>query len=392
MNETKKYRLSLVAMILAALLSVEANAQWPLMHTRADSLIKQGTYYIYNVKFDSARKCFDQVISEFPDHPAGYFLNAMIEWQKIRLFRETTKYDKAFLKKINKVVKICDKRLEENPSDIKALFFQGGAYGYRGRYHAKRKNYLDVVNDGKKGYKILKQCLSLAPGNHDIMLGTGLYNYFAEAFPEKYPLLKTLAVFFPKGDKRLGILQLKSAAKNAKYAYTEAKDVLLQIYYQFEEDYVKALDIAEELHGQYPDNPYYHRYLGRCYIVRGLRYQSQAESEWRLILKRCIKHKTGYDRMTAREALFYIGFCEMRNRNRESAIKYYERCVRLSERIDKKEPSGFLIKAKLYAGKMYDLIGEREKAVEKYKNLLEMRDYKGSREDAQRYLKNAYGS
>jgi len=388
----KKFFIIIIFSFGIFITSTKIQAQWAVMHTVADSLIQKGSYYIYNIEFDSASACFKQVIDMYPEHPAGYFLDAMVEWWKIRLFRETEKYDKVFLKKIDKVIDLCEKRLDSNIVDITALFFQGGAYGYRGRFHAIRQNYLNVANDGRKGYEILTECWKLAPGNHDIQLGTGLYNYFVVAFPEDYPALKPLTAFFPKGDKRIGILQLRSAAKYARYASVEAKEVLLQIYYQFEENYPDALLMAEELAFAYPRNPFFQRYLARAYTTNGWEYQEKSEELWREILKKCIKREIGYDRLTSREALYYVGLALMRRQDYENALKYLYKCDEACRSVDKDGPSGFMVKANLYIGRILDLQGKRKYAIKQYEKLLKWKDYDGSQESARKYIQKPYGN
>jgi tetratricopeptide (TPR) repeat protein len=318
-------------------------------------------------------------------------MDAMADWWKIRLFRETEKYDKVFLKKVEKVIKLCESKLDSNPGDISSLFFLGGAYGYRGRYHAVRQNYVDVANDGKKGYDILTECWKIAPGNHDIQLGTGLYNYFVIAFAEEYPALKPLTAFFPKGDKKLGILQLKSAVKYARYANIEAKDVLLQIYYQFEDNTEEAMKIAIELNNDYPNNPYFHRYLARCYTGSSYDHSVQAEETWREIIKRCIRKELGYDRVTSREALYYVGLALMRKGDYENSLKYFYKCDEASRNVDKEGPSGFMVQANLYIGKILDLQGKRKYAIKQYDKILKWKDQNGSHNSAKRYKEKPYG-
>ena len=382
----KYIKFSVIALILILIIPKTSLSQWAIMRNDADSLIRLGSDYIYNVQFDSATACFHQVIQKYPNHPAGYFLDAMVEWWKIRLFRETTKYDDVFLKKIDKVINICEKRLDSNQADITALFFIGGAYGYRGRFYAIRKSYINVANDGRRGYNALTECWKLAPGNHDIQLGTGLYNYFVIAFTEKYPVLKPLTTFFPKGDKKIGILQLKSAAKYARYDAVEAEDVLLQIFYQFEENYTEALKIVEKLNSKFPDNPYFHRYLGRCYIINGYSYRKKAENVWREIIKRCIRKKIGYDRLTAREALYYVGYLLMLKGSYHKALKYFFKCDEASRYVDKNGPSGFMVKTNLHIAKIFLKQGKMKYAVKQYRKILRMKDYNGSHRIAEREI------
>ena len=65
----------------------EANAQWVIMSKDADSLVKIGSDYVYNIEFEKARECFKQVQTKYPNHPAGYFLDAMI-LVKIQIINE----------------------------------------------------------------------------------------------------------------------------------------------------------------------------------------------------------------------------------------------------------------------------------------------------------------
>jgi len=387
----KIYRRIYLIVLTFTLLFVtfEAKAQWSIMNADADSLVRLGTKYIYNIQFDKASEAFKEVIRLYPDNPAGYFLDAMIEWWQITLYRETESIDKSFLQKIDKVIKVCDKKLEVNEFDISALFFKGGAVGYRGRFYAIREKWLNSVKDGKDGFDILVKCWQLAPGNHDIMLGTGIYNYFAEVLPEKYSGLKAISVFLPEGDKQIGILQLEAAAKYARYSNIEAKVILLQIYYQWEENYNKSLTLAQDLFTHYPNNPLFHRYLGRSYVTLGMR--QQWEDTWREVVNRCIKKQLGYDRVTAKEALYYVGTGLMYKGDYENALKYFYKCDEACRYLDKNEPSGFMVRANLYIGQIFDKQGKREYAIKQYEKVIDWKDYKGSVEEAERYIKKPYG-
>lgn len=382
----KKFVIAVI--ILLSFLS-ESNAQWTILRSDADSLVRKGSDYIYNIQFDSAATCFNKVKELYPRHPAGYFLDAMVDWWKITLFRETEEFDDSFIEKSEKVIAICDSLLEIDPGDINALFFKGGAHGYLGRFHAKRKNWFSAANEGKVGFDMLIECWKVAPGNSDIQLGTGIYNYFAEAIPEKYPLVKPLMTFLPPGDKRRGLQQLESSAKRARYANVEAKVTLLQVYYNFERNNERSLELATSLHEKYPRNPYFHKYLGRSYVRDGDR--KMWESTWREVVKRCIAKKPGYDRMIAREGLYYVGLALKLKRNYKLALKYFYKCDEACRYLDTDEPSGFMIQTNLYIGQIYDMQGRREMAIQQYEKVLDMPDKDKSHSSARRYIEKAYG-
>ncbi len=382
----KKRKLLLIIFIAIIAQSV-AFSQWGILKSDADSLVRKGTYHIYNIEFDSAQICFQSVIKMYPDHPAGHFLSAMVDWWKITLWREYSVYDKGFLKKIDKVIDVCDEILDTNDLDLNALFFKAGSLGYRARFYAQKEEWFKSASDGSTAYDLMIKCFKSAPNNYDIMLGTGIYNYFADVLPQKYPIIKPFMYLFPSGDKKIGLLQLLAASKKARYAAVEAKVVLLQVYYSFENDVYNTVKLAEELFQDYPNNPYFHRYLGRSYVRMGD--ISLFESTWRDILLKCMDKKHGYDRVTAREAMYYIGVALMRKKQFDEALKYFYKADEGARTMDK-ESTGFMVNTNLYIGNIYDLQGKRQLAIKQYQKLLKMKDFDGSRDKAERYIKNPY--
>ncbi len=378
----------LIVFLIVLASNIRLYGQWAIMKSDADSLVLLGTSYIYNVEFDKAEQCFSQVIKMYPRHPAGYFLDAMVEWWKITLNRTSNRHDATFEAKIARVIGMCDELLKENPSDLNALFFKAGAVGFRGRFYAQKEDWVKAARDGAIAYNLLIECQKIAPNNYDIMLGTGIYNYFAAAIPEKYPLLRPLLTFLPSGSKLLGIHQLRAASRHARYASVEAKTVLLQIYYSFEHDNDFAHAMAQELFDTYSNNAYFHRYFGRVLVRKGL--TSEFENVWRKILINCMDKKFGYDNLTAREAMYYIGLALMRRGQFDQSLRYFLKSDEGNDALDK-EPSGFKVNSNLYIGNVYDVLGKRDLALKYYRKVLTMRDYENSHNKAKNYINRAYG-
>lgn len=381
---------SVITIIISLVCSFSVTAQWTIMRTDADILVKKGAQQIYNLQFDSASANFSKVRQMYPEHPAGYFLDAMIEWWRITTTSSRSKQlDDVFLEKIGKTIEVCDRLIEKNKFDVPALFFKGGAVGYRGRFYASREQYLKAADDGRIGFDLLMECQKLAPQNHDVMLGAGLYNYFAAVLPEQYPILKAAMFFLPSGDKQLGILQLVTAGKRAQYASTEAKVVLLQIYYQFEKNPTEAMKIAQDLFTMYPNNAYFQRYLGRCQVQLG--YSAEYEATWRDIVRKCIEKKNGsYDLLTAREGLYYVGVGLLNRNQLDSALRYFYKCDEGGRHLDE-DVSGFTVKVNIKIGNIYDLQGKRDLAIMQYKKVLAWDDRQNSHNEAKGYLDKPFG-
>lgn len=365
----------------------ETYAQWAIMKSDADSAVKAGIRNIYNLQFPEANLCFDKVKKLYPQHPSGYFLDAMVDWWKMKTNPRVNQLDEQFLRKCDTVIYICDVLLEKNPNDIVGLFFKGGIIGYRARYYSENQSWVKAAADGKTALDIVMKCWDIAPSNKDVLLGVGLYHYFAEALPEKFPVIKPLMMFMPAGDKVSGIAELQLAGQKAVYSATEAKVALMQIYYQFENNYYLCMKVAADLFEQYPQNSMFQRYLGRCYVQLG--YLAQAEELWRDVLLRCMDKKSGYDNYSAREAMYYIAVALMEKNDYQMALKYFYKCDEFSRQLDE-DPSGFMVKLNLKAGQIYDLIGKRDLAIMQYKKVLSWENYQDSHEKSSQYLKEAY--
>lgn len=360
-----------------------ASSQWIVMKSDGDSVLTKGIDAIYNVQFDSASTNFQEVIRLYPNHPAGYFLDAMVLWWRINLDRLNKKYDEPFLAKIDKVIEVCDKLEGEDKNNITSLFFRGGALGFRGRYHSIRENYFSAVTDGKDALEIMNNCHKLAPGNHDIMLGSGIYNYYAAVLPERTPVIKPFMAMFPSGDKELGIYQLKAAAEKAKYARYEAKDLLRSIYMDYEKNGRESIIYARELNKRYPLNPYFHHAFAKALVMVGP--SDTAEIVWRDILTKCLDKQPFYNRNFARDALYYIGMYRMNSNDFDNALRYFYKSDEACRVMDQ-DPGGIMVRTNLKIGQIYDMQNKRDLAIKQYNKVLSWKDLGNSHEEAKRYL------
>ncbi len=353
--------------------------------------VRKGIDLIYNIKFDSAEVVFKAVMTNYPSHPAGRFFLAMVDWWRIALDYDNESYDEKFFARLEDVIFHCDQMLKKNDKDMNALFFKGGAIGFRGRLRAVRESWIKAADDGREALPLLKLAYSIDSTNQDILFGMGIYNYFASVIPDRYPYIKPLMIFFPKGDKTIGLNQLIEASKKAKYASTEAFYFLLTLYYQFEEDFYEARDYAEKLVSKYPDNPIFQRYYGRTYIRLG-DYEN-ASIVFKDVYLKSQKKFDGYGLNARREALYYMGIYYRHISKYDSAIIFLNESVDISKLIDKKgDESGFQTSAALNLGLAYDQSKNREKAVETYKYCLSIKDWNNSHDLAKMYLEKAYGS
>ncbi len=367
----------------------EVSSQW-LPDSLADVYTQRGVEFIYNLQFDNAKTEFQKVIKQNPDHPSGHFFLAMIEWWRIIINPENTSNDEYFYSLLEKVIFLCDKKLESNPNDLTALFFKGGAIGFRGRLRVHREQWLYAANDGRLAIPIVHQAYSLEPTNTDVLLGMGIYNYYRDVIPEIYPIVKPFVILFPKGDKMLGIQQLKQAAEKARYANYEATYFLIQILFNFEKKYSQALPLALKLYRKFPTNPIFHRYVGRLYGSLGR--WKEMKNTFEEVLENHSKKYLGYNDSAIREAHYYLGIYHFNFGNYDSALNHFYKCDEFSRSLDTGKQSGFMVMANLKIGMIYDLQSKRDLAIMQYNKVLNMTAYDGSHEQAKQYINKSYGS
>ncbi len=355
---------------------------------RFDSLITAGVDQIYSIQFEKAKSTFAIVKKDYPQHPAGNFFDAMITWWQILLNLDNEEFDDLFEDQLETVINQCDDILDNDPDNIDAYFFKGGSLGFRGRLYAIRGDWLDAAADGKDALPLVFAAYELDSTNVDVKLGFGIYDYFADVIPEKYPMVKPLMFFFPEGNKEKGIIELQTVAEKGKYAKYEAQYFLMTLNYTFERNDKECFKYAKMLSNKFPDNPRFQSFLGRINVR--MNNLPNAVEIFRDVLEKANKNFIGYNDKIKREAHYYIGLNYMRSDSLNMAIKHFSECENISRKIDDDEESGFLINAVLYLGEIYDLKGEREKAIKNYEEVLDFREFGNSYDRAEEYLEKPY--
>jgi tetratricopeptide (TPR) repeat protein len=194
--------------------------------------------------------------------------------------------------------------------------------------------------------------------------------------PENYPSLKPILWFFPKGDKALGLKQLKEVSYNAFYTRTEAMVWLMRILNSYENDQHQALQISRYLIENYPDNPFFHRYYARMLYSLG-RYE-EAEVVCKDILARIDSSMLGYEGTSGRYAAFFLGQIYDAKKKPLEADKYYLLCVKYAEAIDARD-SGYYLYSLIELGESAQQQGRKNEA-KKYFELV--KKYGDKKDDA----------
>nr|HMT12042.1 hypothetical protein [Ignavibacteria bacterium] len=123
----------------------------------SDERINRGIDYVYKLEFDSANAVFQALIDNDPKDPTGYFFQAMTEWWRIYQNKDDRSNDDNYLAKVDRCIKVCEERLDENEYNDWATFLMGGVIGYRGFMNVMRDNWLKAIDDGKQGLNLIQK-------------------------------------------------------------------------------------------------------------------------------------------------------------------------------------------------------------------------------------------
>ena len=351
--------------------------------------LSEGLVLVYKIQFDSAKVKFDSYVKSNPKDPAGYFFLALIEWWKINIDRDNEQNDDIFLDKVKKTIEVADEILDKNENDFSANFYKGGALGYRGLLRSMRESWLKAAEDGKEALNLLQHSLDIKPDNKDVLFGIGVYNYFAEFIPDRYPLIKPLMVIFPKGDKIKGLYQIKETAKDSKYAKYEARYILSYLYLNFEKNFLELENYSKDLHSLFPENPVFEKYLYTSYVGQG-RFNESLEG-YKAILMKSDSNFTGYRNKTlVREANYYCAISLYRLGKLLEAGDYLKKSEELTEIVDKDEATAYGAFTYLMFGMYYDLKGEKSKSFYYYDKVIAMNNFESSKSEAENYKKNPF--
>ncbi|MBP7542929.1 MAG: hypothetical protein KA747_04920, partial [Ignavibacteriaceae bacterium] len=353
-----------------------------------NTIIDEGIKDVYSLNFTAAETKFRTLLRDNPKSPAGLFYLSMIDWWKILVDLDDESKDDLFYKKLDDVIYVCDEILDDDPNNIDALFFKGGAIGFRGRLHALRESWLKAADDGREALPIVNRVLKIQPGNADILLGTGIYSYYVSVIPDEYPAVKPLLIFFPSGDKDLGIKDLKRVAEKGRYAKYEAQYFLMTLYQEFEKDPNSSEKYAKMLTDQFPDNPVFLKWRGRAAVMRGD--YPLIKEIYTHLYKGASEGKFGYSQKVKRETTYYLGFYYKATAQWDSSLVYFKEAVDLSKKIEKGDASGYYVNSLLYQGMMHDKLLQREEAIKCYYAVLELKDYSSSHKLAKLHINEPY--
>ncbi|MBT9393941.1 tol-pal system protein YbgF [Hymenobacter sp. NST-14] len=359
---------------------------WLLLDQDIKTELEGAVYNLYNFKYDKAERQFRSLRRRYPNHPMPYFLLGLSTWWKIvPPGIQTTLYDKQFFAYMDTTIAKGEAMYRADKKNYESCFFLAAGYGFDARLHAERHDWRKATVSAKRSLEYLdksKEANGLSP---EFLFGQALFNYYAVWIPENYPLLKPVLLFFPKGNKQLGLQQLRNVADNGVYVGPEARVFLMRILLNEEDKPEQAMPVARYLATTYPENGYFQRiYANACF--REGRFD-ECERTSRDILDKLNRGLPGYEANSGRYATYFLAFL-MQNKYKDltKAKEYYQRCIVFAE-LNGETKYGFYVFANLALARLADKARDATAARRYYTVVLNKSDRKSEQyREAKAYL------
>ena len=215
------------------------------------SKIISGLEALYNFNFKSSDKAFENIISSYPDNPAGYHYKSISHlWFYLDSKNETDLSN--FISLTDTAIEKAEAILRNDSSDVFSLYILGSAYANRTFAFTRDESYFDAVIAARKFHLCFNELLKKDSLYYDAYTGKGLFNFAISQAPQTWSWAINLAGM--TGDKRIGLHYLEDASKKGKLSKVDAQFYLSQIYSEFLLKYQPAKRMLTDLTFRYPKN------------------------------------------------------------------------------------------------------------------------------------------
>jgi tetratricopeptide (TPR) repeat protein len=215
--------------------------------------IRRGIDLLYDLDYQGAMTNFSSLLPKWKDHPAPWFFSAMVWWIKCSQYDDVERAGALFTRAINYSISKSRALLDKDQTNPAGIFYLAGSLGFSGRFHLMQGNLVPAVTTGWEAYRLLQNNTNAFKHNRDILLGTGLFNFYAGRIPkEARAIARMLGI---QGNQDLGLQQLDEVARLGVFAKTEAAMALAHLYTYDLRNGHQGLRYTRELMQRYPHNP-----------------------------------------------------------------------------------------------------------------------------------------
>jgi tetratricopeptide (TPR) repeat protein len=342
-----------------------------------DPVVRAGYEHLYILDYQGAISRFEAVLKTHPQEPMAYgYLQMAIVFRELyhQDLLDTTYYahDSFLTSKRNVPVpaatrqriedltdqgtKLCDARIKADPEDKNAYFARGYLRGVDAVFITLvDHSFVAAARQGYSARGDSEQVLKIDPEYADAKMAIGIQQFAVASLPRWVRLV--VGIVGVGGNKEKGLKLLRESAAHGVVTAVESRTVL-SLFLRHDGRYAEALIVQHGLAEQYP-----HNYLFRLEEANLTKDEGNgpgAIALYKIVLADA--SRPGYF-VDPRLQMAWFGLADTERGQNEIA----EAAQNYVKAADQPKCTDWLRKrAQLNAGEMYDLLGEREKAIELY--------------------------
>jgi len=402
----KLHRSSLLGVLFFALFTLTSSikAQPSNLHTDPLNLtpeVREAHVHFYNLDYEGALSRFEAIQRANPQNPmaSNYILMTII-------FRElyhqdlldTTYYahDSFLTSKRNvpvpqatrdriehltsSVVDMCDKFIKQNPNDANAYFARGYAKGMHAAFITLvDHSYVGAARQGLASRQDSEEVLRIDPNYADAKMAMGIQQFAVASLPRILRIM--IGITGVTGNKEKGLDLLRQCAAQGVVNPVECR-TSLSLFLRHDARYPEALAVQKGLAEEFPRD-YLFR-LEEANLTKDKGDGPGAIAAYTRVLEDA--RKPGFF-IDPRLQMAYFGLADTQrgqNLHAEAAQNY------LNAAAQPKCSDWLRRRAQLNAGQMFDLLHQRDKAVEQYKQASAGGGDQSQADTARKYLRTPY--
>lgn len=391
--------LLLILIAIATPLAAQTN-----LHTDPLNLtpeVREAHVHFYNLDYDGALSRFESIQRANPQNPmaSNYILMTIIfrELYHQDLLDTTYYAHDSFLSSkrdvpvpqatrdrieqlTNSVVGMCDRLVKENPNDANAYFARGYARGMHAAFITLvDHSYVGAARQGLASRQDSEEALRIDPNYADAKMAVGIQQFAVASLPRILRIM--IGITGVTGNKEKGLDLLRQCAAQGVVNPVECRTAL-SLFLRHDARYPEALAVQRGLAEEFPRD-YLFR-LEEANLTKDKGDGPGAIATYQRLLEDA--RKPGYF-IDPRLQMTYFGLADTQrgqNRIAEAAQNY------LNAASQPKCSEWLRRRAQLNAGEMFDLLHQRDKAIEQYKQASAGGGDQSQADTARKYLKSPY--
>jgi tetratricopeptide (TPR) repeat protein len=208
-----------------------------------------------------------------PENPLPVLLEGEARWWQIYCANLETKYgmidaykrgkkpeDEAYFQLADKVIALAHAQIARSDS-AEMHFYAGMGFALKVRLDVLRGDNHAVAHNGVAARSEFLRALELDPQMADATGGLGLYNYYVDSLSTAVKILRFF-MGIPGGSRTEGIQQMQLAIERGVVTPVEMRFHLAKNLRTFDQQYERAVVVAQPLVERYPRNPIFQLLLG----------------------------------------------------------------------------------------------------------------------------------